>query len=355
MPTTLDQTRLLVESYAAQQARLTAALLRILLLLWGRIPSWNDPDMLDAWAARSAVEVDVALAQARRLTRAFTLTHMRLNDAAPDLLPDPIDSYERGGAAIVEVYKRPWRERAYVERTTREEGGTPQAVSEKGKKAFEERLATIVRDDVMLTARDEAQKVYEASPKVIGYRRVIHPELSESGTCGLCVVASTRLYSTSELMEIHDNCKCTVAEVTSVFDPGLTLNREDLDAIYNAAGSNYAEQLKQLRVRTVEHGELGPMLLRSGSKWVDPATVNRRAKREAARATPYQRQTPQSTQTNWRAMKATSQKAIRYLENARSRGTNVVDMGYGPREIRDLEVAIQYHRDLIARAERHAA
>lgn len=355
MPATLEQTRLLVDTYAAQQARIAAALLRILLLLWRRIPAWDDPDMADAWAARSAVEVDVALAQARRLTRAFILTHMGLNDVAPDRLPDSLDSYERGGAAIVEVYKRPWRERTYVERKERENGSTPEVAREKADRAFETRLTTIVNDDVMLTARDESQKVYEASPKIIGYRRVIHPELSESGTCGLCLVAADRMYSKSELMEIHDNCKCTVAEVTAESDPGLSLNRADLDAIYDAAGSTYAEKLKQVRIKSVEHGELGPMLLRSNGKWVDPATVNRRAKRDAAKATPYQRQTAASTQTNWKAMKATSERAIRYIENARSRGTNLVDMGYGPREVRDLEAAIQYHRDLIARAERHAA
>lgn len=357
MAATLDQTRRLVDHYASEQAKLTAQILRILLALWFRIPAWGEPDFVKAWTARSAVDVDIALAQARRLARAYALTTLDLADARPDRLPEVVESYERGGSPIVEVYRRPARERAYVERTALENGESPEVAAKQAQDAFEARLQTIVADDVMLTARDEFQKVLEAAPeKVIGYRRIIHPELSASGTCGLCIVASDRLYSVKELMEIHDNCKCTIAEVTAESDPGLSLNREDLDAIYEAAGSTGAEKLKQLRIKTVEHGELGPMLLRSGGKWVDPATVNRRAKRDAAKATPYKRQDAQSTQTNWRAMKATSERSIRYLQNAKSRGTDMVDLGTGrPQRVKDIDAAIQYHRDLIARAERHAA
>lgn len=42
------------------------------------------------------------------------------------------------------------------------------------------------------------------------YMRVPHPAASKSGTCGLCIAASTRTYSTSNLSPLHDHCHCTV-------------------------------------------------------------------------------------------------------------------------------------------------
>lgn len=356
MPTTAQQTAALADSYAKQQAKILAALIRLLFGLWGGFPHWGDSDMERAWVAKSAVNVDIALGQVRRLTRAYTLAQLDLIDARPTDLPQTVESYERGGTPLVEVYRRPARERAYVERTKRAEGLAEAEVQEAAQKAFEERLVQIVTDDVMLTARDEAQKVVRSSPKVIGYRRLLHPEFSKTGPCGLCIAAATRMYTVDELMPIHDNCKCTVSPVTASQDLGLQLNEDDLDALYEAAGGNTAKELKRIRLKEVRHGELGPMLLKSGDAWVDPAEVRRRSSRAAAkRSAAYTRQTAGTTQTNWRAMKATSERTVRYLQNAKSRGTNVVDMGAGPRTIRDIDAAIQYHRDLIARAERHAA
>jgi len=355
MPT-LEQTQRLVEAYAAEQARLTAALIRILLALWLGFPYWGNRDMERAWVARSAVEVDVALAQVRRVARAYMLTYLELIDARPESLPETVDSYERGGTPLTEVYQRPARQRDYVERFEREQGATDEEALERAAAEFEERLRTIVDEDVMVTARDEQEKVARASSKVIGYRRILHPEFSQTGPCGLCVVAADRIYNVGALPPMHPNCKCTVSPVTRTQDLGLQLNRDDLERIYEAAGGTDRSRLSQLRIKEVAHGELGPMLLRSGGKWVTPSEVNRRARRSAAKATPYARQTRETTRDHWRAMKETSERSIRYLEAAKARGTNLVDLGTGrPVRVNDLDAAIQYHRDLIARAARHAA
>ena len=95
------------------------------------------------------------------------------------------------------------------------------------------------------------------------YRRVIHPELSKTGTCGLCAVAATNVFSTADLLPMHNNCKCTVAPITANNDPGLKLNREDLDAIYRKAGSTSAADLKSVRVIMESHSEIGPILTQS--------------------------------------------------------------------------------------------
>jgi hypothetical protein len=104
------------------------------------------------------------------------------------------------------------------------------------------------------------------------YRRIIHPELSQTGVCGLCVVASTRIYHIKNPLPIHQNCKCTVSPIIDGKDPGLDVSQVDLSRIYKEAGSTYGADLKKLRVTIAEHGELGPILTRSGMKTSDKAT-----------------------------------------------------------------------------------
>ena len=95
---------------------------------------------------------------------------------------------------------------------------------------------------------------------VTHYRRVIHPELSKGGTCGMCVVASDRVYKTGTLMPIHANCECTVAPIAGDDDPGHRINAADLRRLYGDAGGTGRAGLKRTRYRIDEHGELGPVL-----------------------------------------------------------------------------------------------
>jgi len=366
MASELQQYERIVATYAAQQASITGELLRLLLALWVPFTWWGRPDMVNAAAAQSAVYVDIATKRARRLSRAHMLAQLRLVDAEPDRLPPIEDTYERGGTSIVEVYKRPARQ---VEHLIREQQKTldraaaptrplielPDRITDEMMQTFEERLTSLVEDDVAATARDEAQKVLRASAKVIGYRRVIHPEFSKTGTCGLCVVASSKFYTVGELMPLHDKCKCTISPITANQDLGLRLNRADLDRIYEAAGSNYAEDLKRIKVQVREHGELGPILTERGAKFRDVKTVNKTSKRQ--KFTPYERMTTADQQRMWTAMRDTSERSIRILEAARDAGTNLVDIaGTGVEvPVRDIEQAIQWHRSLIARALGHLA
>jgi hypothetical protein len=104
--------------------------------------------------------------------------------------------------------------------------------------------------------------------QVLGYRRVLHPELSKGGSCGLCVAASSNLYSRESLMPLHARCACDVMpvigdpytdEVRS--DPGAEINAADLKALYKRAGSTAAADLKKTRWKVVGHSELGPRLV----------------------------------------------------------------------------------------------
>lgn len=95
---------------------------------------------------------------------------------------------------------------------------------------------------------------------VIGWRRVVRPELSAGGTCGLCLAASDRKYRTSDLKPIHAGCKCEVMPIKEGVDPGHRLNGEDLDRLYDDAGGTAAKLLKRTRYRVDQHGELQAVL-----------------------------------------------------------------------------------------------
>lgn len=140
------------------------------------------------------------------------------------------------------------------------------------------RAMAMADTDVMLADRAQAQKFFTTRkpPGVIGYRRILHPELgSGAPPCGLCVVAADRVYTIEELMPIHSRCRCTVAAVTRTADPGLQLNGDDLARIYEAAGGNTARRLKTVRVEFAEHGELGPVVVNADQNFRGPGDFAR--------------------------------------------------------------------------------
>ncbi|MDN4174725.1 hypothetical protein QWY28_17320 [Nocardioides sp. SOB77] len=174
----------------------------------------------------------------------------------------------RNGADLVQVHARPaavFKETFAL--TADEDLALARAV---------ERATQIIETDLMLAGR-QAQT---DTMKVLGvtrYRRVLRPELSESGPCGLCVVAADRIYRVSDLLPMHaPRCKCVTMPIVGDLDPGIRLNREDLKAIYKAAGdSTAAEDLRRTRVQVNEHGELGPVLTVRGQKFTGPDDLGR--------------------------------------------------------------------------------
>lgn len=130
--------------------------------------------------------------------------------------------------------------------------------------AAEKRIGSLVEDNVMLAQRNAEHQVLaaaaEQSDDVSGYRRLIHPELSKGGVCGLCVAASDRMYKIDTLKAVHKRCKCTVSAVTREHDPGRELNRRDMRMLYDRAGGTSGKRLKRTRYVIDEKGELGPVL-----------------------------------------------------------------------------------------------
>lgn len=104
--------------------------------------------------------------------------------------------------------------------------------------------------------RETVQKHGGSSPAVIGYRRVPHPELSKGGTCGLCVLASTRIYKRGNLKDMHGNCRCTVTEVTATHDPGDALNQMELGDLYSDIGGTDGHEAHKVRYKRDPSGRL---------------------------------------------------------------------------------------------------
>ena len=140
--------------------------------------------------------------------------------------------------------------------------------------------------DLQLAAQEAEKQKYGVAPEdtILGFRRVLHPERSKGGPCGLCLVAATRIYRRGELKPLHNGCVCSSLPVTKSADPGLEMNgedfqvwmraegadaelkkagvtREQLDAWYAAAGGTEREGLQRIRVRTMSHGDIGPVLV----------------------------------------------------------------------------------------------
>ena len=164
------------------------------------------------------------------------------------------------------VFKRP----AAVYRYAKSKGATDvQAQALAG-----QRIDDLIDDNLMLAQRLAQQQVLaaaaepvdldgrpKAKTKIIGYRRVIHPELSYGGTCGMCIAASDRIYHVAELMPIHAHCKCTIAAITEDYDPADDLNAVDLNQLYKDAGGTSVAHLKRTRYKVDQHGELGSVMV----------------------------------------------------------------------------------------------
>lgn len=176
---------------------------------------------------------------------------------------DPADAYGR----IADVYR--W------------EQISNDATHEQALTKAQRRAEQVVDTDMSLVVRE--QEAHTAKKlKVQLYRRVLHPELATSGlSCGLCIVASDRVYSVAKFKrEIHTHCHCEMIPIDSGKDPALQLNQADLDSLYRAAGKAVGSEqqvtgggkkqlgaLKRVRVGITQHGELGPILVNQSGEY----------------------------------------------------------------------------------------
>lgn len=214
---------------------------------------WYDPAQTMQAAATAANRATVGTATLTGMTQRWATMVLDLLGVkpAPVTVGKNVGRYPRT-AEPFEVYSRP----VFIYRDAVAYGAEFQAAHAAAMRQVE----TLVATDMTLAAREAERDTYEAA-NVTHYRRVIRPELSASGTCGLCVAASQMIYKIEDLLPIHSRCKCRTLPVVGDDDPARLLNTEDLNRVYNTAGGTSPRDLKRTRYQVTADGELGPTLV----------------------------------------------------------------------------------------------
>lgn len=253
----------------ARERQLRRAAQRILLAE----SDWYGPAQVRELANALGELVDNAVVQESRLTQAFLQGLYEDAGISPNTPRTGILHSQRMGVTTGEAYARvPAVYRTHI------------AAGESHEEALErsmDRLTTMLSTDLQLAHREATRRSAIVNPRSItGYRRIIRPEMSGGNVCGLCIAAADRVYTISELMPLHSGCNCDTSPRTRDFDPGYTLNREDLDALYAAAGGDEtgADALRQVKLRVYNHGEVGPVMAPEGERRLTERRARTRAK-----------------------------------------------------------------------------
>lgn len=225
---------------------------------------WYSDAAVAALADAIAAQVQGAQTQAAALTDAYLATLAGLSLGKNVQPVGPVSVTALRGIRSSQVYQRLGSYYRYERSLGLDDAGALRLTLQ--------RAETMTQTDTTLAMRAQAQK-FMTRRKIQKYRRIIRPEASKSGTCGLCIAAADRVYYRSTLLPVHDNCECEIAPIIGNHDPGYSLNRADLDALYAAAGSTGRQDLSRVRITTHHHGELGPVLAEAGQSFRGPAAV----------------------------------------------------------------------------------
>lgn len=259
-PSPEQQAQLLVyvAAQAAARARIQDTVLAQVVALIQRLLSgrWYD----EAAIAAAVPELDAVVRQGQDVTRDLTRTYLDQSLLVLDAAPPRVDPDLPERLRPVDVGAE-WERPAEQYRYARSQGADD--ASAVG--AAVERAQHLAVEDLDLAMRETTRRHLANAEDVTGYRRVIHPELSQSGTCGLCVAAADRVYKVDDLMPIHTNCNCApMPIVRGRGDPARIFNGVDTTELYRrvlqTAGSTAADKLRNARVTVSSHGELGPVL-----------------------------------------------------------------------------------------------
>lgn len=271
----------IVDAEALALTLIVEALIRLLTALWRGVANPYDADEVDKFVRDAGAAVVRSRRYAAGVSDAYMRQVLQLMEVPHVGVPEPVPDTPRGIPTSKE-YVRPVKEyrRARLE-------GLDKLLADDRAIARAERLASM---DIALAARDARASRLALAEDVIGWRRIIHPELSaEPGhapgpVCGLCLVASDRVYTKVNKQQLHDRCRCTILPVTRAQDPGASLHASTLGRIYKDAGGTDRQALAKTRYRVEEHGELGPVLVNAEHAFRGPGQVRRDAPDLAALA-----------------------------------------------------------------------
>jgi hypothetical protein len=263
-----------VEQFAAHSDALKQQLSQAIIAMYAGVNFYSAAEVSAAAQQATAASNTQALVQAGLAAQYVAFVSSLITG---ENLPTPalVLPALRAGVDMTDVFSRP----AKLFRRLRSEGIDP---AEAFRRAM--LLAGQISDMNMTLAQREAYQAtfarLEQQVGITGYRRIVHPELAKTGSCGLCIVASDQVYHTSFLMPIHERCNCTVLPIIGEIDPGNSLNNLTLGDFYGAAGpfsgspgteeSTHGHHLKRVKVAVQDHGEYGPVLTILGQQFTGP-------------------------------------------------------------------------------------
>lgn len=253
-----------IDQVAAARAQYTQRAVAQIVASWAAFRAWYDSQQVAAQAAQSASTSTQAQAAIAAVMAQYIAHVVGALTGAPKVdVPRLGDLVIRNGVDLSRVHDRP----AEVYRWNYALTLNEQVALEMA----QQRALRLVEDDAMLAARGASNEAMRKL-NVARYRRILRPELAKTGrSCALCVVASTRVYRTRDLLPLHGGCNCDVVPIAGPHDVGPPINEADLKRLYEAAGSTSAEDLKRVAVEINEHGELGPVLTVRGQRFLTAA------------------------------------------------------------------------------------
>jgi hypothetical protein len=229
---------------------------------------WYDDQAVAAMAKSIGTQVGAAQRQTAAVTDAY-LARMTGTMLGRRVAPaGTVDVGALRGAPNSLVYQRLAENYRYQRAQGKDHATALQLTSQ--------RAETMADTDTTLAMRAQSRR-FMTRRGIAGYRRVIRPEVSAGGTCGLCIAAADRIYRKADLLPMHDRCNCETAPIVGGQDPGHSLNSADLDALYGAAGSTRRQDLAKVRIAVHHHGELGPVLGIKGQTFRGPADLPKAA------------------------------------------------------------------------------
>lgn len=271
----MGQLEAIVDGFAKSRKELEDEIERLVVADFQRLGDWYSPQQIAAIVKRVAAHLSAGQVGMAQLTEAYLVratSYVMGKALVGGSVPAVMGQTLRNGVADHEqVYARVAAEYRRQRSLGLSDGDALQAAFLRGQE--------MVSTDLGLAFQRQSQRFMERN-QIHYYRRVVRPEMSKNGSCGLCVAASDRKYRKKDLLPIHARCKCTVICVTANSDPGSQLNDDSLAQLYLTAAGNpdgtkvdahgrpvyttYGAPLKQVRVTVFDHPELGPQLRVAG-------------------------------------------------------------------------------------------
>lgn len=199
MPDAREQAAILalVRAHARGRAAVTTSVLGRVRVAWQRLGNPYDDRAVAAFTGEVGPIVAAGRARTANLTEAYLRRVLaQLGVDAPRGRVE-VPALPRG-IPLEQEWARPAEHYRYQV----SQGATPQDAHV----AAARRAQALAETDLSLAMRDASTQTLVAVDRITGWRRIIHPEQSRGGSCGLCVAAATRIYHKRELLPLHANC-----------------------------------------------------------------------------------------------------------------------------------------------------